>query len=135
PPHQAAAIESCASTGGSLMPPVMGAAAFHMAEFLQITYGEVMLVALVPAILYYAVLFIVADREAARAGITRVEEGLSPRTRAVLREGWYFPFPFAVLIYTLFWLNRRPEEAALYSAIALVACAILFGYRGARPSF
>ena len=135
PPHQAAAIESCASTGGSLMPPVMGAAAFLMAEFLQITYGEVMLVALVPAILYYAVLFIVADLEAARAGITRVEEGLIPRTRAVLREGWYFPFPFAVLIYTLFWLNRRPEEAALYSAIALVACAILFGYRGARPSF
>lgn len=134
PPHQAAAIESCASTGGSLMPPVMGAAAFLMAEFLQITYAEVMLIALVPAILYYAVLFIVVDLEAARAGISRVEEGLIPRALSVLRDGWYFPIPFGVLIYTLFWLNRRPEEAALYSALALLICAILFGYKRERPS-
>ncbi|MCC6949790.1 MAG: TRAP transporter fused permease subunit [Bradyrhizobiaceae bacterium] len=135
PPHQAAAIESVASTGGSLMPPVMGAAAFLMAEFLQISYGEVMLVALVPAILYYAVLFVVADLEAARMGITRVEEGLIPRALAVLREGWYFPLPFGVLIYVLFWMNRRPEEAALYSALTLLVCAVAFGYKGRRPRF
>jgi TRAP transporter 4TM/12TM fusion protein len=133
-PHQAAAIESVASTGGSLMPPVMGAAAFLMAEFLQISYGQVMLVALVPAILYYAVLFVVADLEAARNGIARVEEGLIPRALSVLKDGWYFPLPFGVLIYTLFWLNRRPEEAALYSALALLICAILFGYKRERPS-
>jgi TRAP transporter 4TM/12TM fusion protein len=135
PSHQAAAIESVASTGGSLMPPVMGAAAFLMAEFLQISYAEVMLVALVPAILYYAVLFIVTDLEAARAGITRVEESLIPRVLDVLRDGWYFPLPFGVLIYTLFSLNMRPEESALYSSASLVACALLFGYRGQRPSF
>jgi TRAP transporter 4TM/12TM fusion protein len=135
PAHQAAAIESCASTGGSLMPPVMGAAAFLMAEFLQITYAEVMLIALVPAILYYAVLFIVVDLEAARAGINRVEEDLIPRAISVLRDGWYFPLPFGVLIYTLFWLNRRPEEAALYSALTLLVCAILFGYKRERPTF
>jgi TRAP transporter 4TM/12TM fusion protein len=135
PAHQAAAIESVASTGGSLMPPVMGAAAFLMAEFLQITYGEVMLLAIVPAILYYAVLFVVADLEAARNGITRVEEALIPRAVSVLRDGWYFPLPFGVLIYTLFWLNRRPEEAALYSALTLLVCAILFGYKRERPTF
>jgi TRAP transporter 4TM/12TM fusion protein len=135
PPHQAAAIESCASTGGSLMPPVMGAAAFLMAEFLQITYAEVMLIAIVPSILYYAVLFIVIDLEAGRAAIARVEEELIPRAISVLRDGWYFPLPFGVLIYTLFWLNRRPEEAALYSAVTLLACAILFGYKGKRPTF
>ena len=133
-PHQAGAIEAVASTGGSLMPPVMGAAAFIMAEFLQITYADVMIVAAVPAILYYAVLFIVADLEAARAGITRVDEALIPRARAVFRAGWYFPLPFGVLIYTLFWLNRRPEEAALFASLTLVACAILFGYKGRRPS-
>lgn len=135
PPHQAGAIESCASTGGSLMPPVMGAAAFLMAEFLQISYGQVMLVALVPAVLYYAVLFIVTDLEAARAGITRVDDSMIPRALGVLRGGWYFPLPFAVLIYALFWLNRRPEEAALYSALTLVVCSVLFGYKGERPSF
>jgi TRAP transporter 4TM/12TM fusion protein len=134
PPHQAGAIESCASTGGSLMPPVMGAAAFLMAEFLQISYAEVMLVALVPAILYYAVLFIVTDLEAARAGITRVEEELIPRAASVLRAGWYFPLPFGVLIYTLFSLNLRPEESALYASLTLAACALLFGYKGRRPT-
>jgi TRAP transporter 4TM/12TM fusion protein len=133
-PHQAGAIEAVASTGGSLMPPVMGAAAFIMAEYLQITYADVMVVAAVPAILYYAVLFIVVDLEAARAGITRVDEGLIPRALAVLRAGWYFPLPFGVLIYTLFWLNRQPEEAALFAALTLVACAIVFGYQGRRPT-
>jgi TRAP transporter 4TM/12TM fusion protein len=132
-PHQAAAIESVASTGGSLMPPVMGAAAFLMAEFLQISYGEVMLVALVPAVLYYAVLFVVADLEAARHGIARVEEGMIPRAISVLKDGWYFPLPFGVLIYSLFGLNRRPEEAALYSALTLLICAVLFGYKRERP--
>jgi TRAP transporter 4TM/12TM fusion protein len=134
PPHQAGAIESCASTGGSLMPPVMGAAAFLMAEFLQISYAEVMLVALVPAVLYYAVLFIVTDLEAARAGITRVEEELIPRAASVLRAGWYFPLPFGVLIYTLFSLNMRPEESALYASLTLAACALLLGYKGRRPT-
>lgn len=133
PAHQAAAIESVASTGGSLMPPVMGAAAFLMAEFLQITYAEVMLVALVPAVLYFIVLFFVADLEAARHGITRVDESLIPRAMLVLKDGWYFPLPFGVLIYTLFWLNRRPEEAALYSTATLLICAVLFGYKGVRP--
>jgi TRAP transporter 4TM/12TM fusion protein len=134
PPHQAAAIEAVASTGGSLMPPVMGAAAFVMAEFLQITYAEVMLVALLPAILYYAVLFIVADLEAARGGILRVEENAIPRAREVMRAGWFFPLPFAVLIYALFSLNRRPEEAALFASLTLAGCSMLFGYKGRRPS-
>ncbi|HUG79708.1 MAG TPA: TRAP transporter fused permease subunit, partial [Burkholderiales bacterium] len=78
-PHQAGAIEAVASTGGQLMPPVMGAAAFLMAEFLQIPYSEVVLAALVPALLYYTALFIQADLEAARVGITRVPEADIPR--------------------------------------------------------
>ena len=78
--YQAAAIEAVASTGGSIMPPVMGAAAFVMAEFLQVTYGEVMIAATIPAILYFVVLFVVADLEAGRIGITRIEESLIPRT-------------------------------------------------------
>ncbi len=132
PPHQAAAIEAVASTGGSLMPPVMGAAAFVMAEFLQVSYGAVMLAALIPAILYYAVLFIVSDLEAARSGITRVEESLIPRARDVMRAGWFFPIPFAVLIYALFWLNLRAEESALWASASLVFLSMVFGYKGER---
>ncbi|HEY8579604.1 MAG TPA: TRAP transporter fused permease subunit [Beijerinckiaceae bacterium] len=133
PPHQAAAIEAVASTGGSLMPPVMGAAAFVMAEFLQVSYGQVMLAALIPAILYYAVLFIVSDLEAARVGIERVEENLIPRARDVMRDGWFFPIPFVVLIYCLFWLNLRAEESALWASLTLALLALVFGYKGQRP--
>jgi TRAP transporter 4TM/12TM fusion protein len=133
-PHQAGAIEAVASTGGSLMPPVMGAAAFVMAEFLQVSYAQVMLAAAIPAILYYCVLFIVSDLEAAKMGITRVEEHLIPRARDVLRDGWFFPIPFAVLIYSLFGLNLRAEEAALWASLSLAALALVFGYKGQRPS-
>ncbi|HEY7458556.1 MAG TPA: TRAP transporter fused permease subunit [Xanthobacteraceae bacterium] len=132
-PYQAAAIEAVASTGGSLMPPVMGAAAFVMAEFLQITYAEVMVAAAIPAILYFAVLFVVADLEAARSGITRIEESLIPRALYVMRHGWHFTLPFVVMVYTLFWMNMQAEESALYSCLTLILSTYLFGYRGRRP--
>ena len=131
-PHQAAAIEAVASTGGQLMPPVMGASAFLMAEFLQIPYAEVVLAALVPALLYYAALFIQADLEAARKGITRVDPADVPRARDVL-PGLHFLLPFVVLIVGLFSFNIQPETAVLASAVVLVAGAFAFGYRGQRP--
>ncbi len=133
PAHQAAAIEAVASTGGQLMPPVMGASAFLMAEFLQIPYADVVLAALVPALLYYVALFIQTDLEAARAGIERVDEADIPRPGPIFAAGWYFPLPFAILVVALFWLNLQPATAALYSAAALVVCAVIFGYRGKRP--
>ena len=68
-PYRAAAIESVGSTGGQLMPPVMGAAAFIMAEFLQVSYGAVCIAAAIPALLYYACLFIHVDLEAAKQSI------------------------------------------------------------------
>ena len=131
-PHQAAAIEAVASTGGQLMPPVMGAAAFLMAEFLQIPYSEVVLAALVPALLFYVALFIQADLEAARRGITRVDEADIPRWRDVL-PGLHFAVPFAVLIIALFAYNMQPETAVLWSALALIVGAFAFGYGGQRP--
>jgi TRAP transporter 4TM/12TM fusion protein len=93
-----------------------------------------MIAAAIPAILYFAVLFIVADLEAARAGITRIEESLIPRTLFVLRHGWHFMLPFVIMIYTLFWLNMQAEESALYSCLTLIATTFLFGYRGKRPT-
>jgi len=133
-PHQAGAIEAVASTGGQLMPPVMGAAAFLMAEFLQIQYSAVVLAAVVPALLYYLALFIQADLEAARAGINRVEDSEIPPARQVL-GGLHFAVPFVVLVVALFNYNERPEEAALWSALTLVALSLTFGYRGERPGF
>ena len=128
----AGGIEAVASTGGQLMPPIMGASAFVMAEFLQIAYAEVVIAALVPALLYYAALFIVSDLEAARTRIARVEEHALPRARAVLKAGWFFPLPFGVLVYALFGLHQRPEAAALYATLSLLACTATLGYQGRR---
>lgn len=117
----AGAIEASASTGGQLMPPIMGAAAFLLAENLQATYTEVMLAALVPSLLYYFSLFVFADAEAGRLNIARVEESRIPALGGVARKGWFVFAPFIVLLGALFQLNLRPETAAL------MAIAVLFG--------
>jgi TRAP transporter 4TM/12TM fusion protein len=134
PAHKAAAIEAVASTGGQLMPPVMGAAAFLMAEFLSVPYATIVLAALVPALLYYIALFIQADLEAAKLGISRVPESDIPAPGPVFRGG-HFLLAFALLIWALFWLRWQPERAALLAGVSVVATALIFGYRGERPAF
>jgi TRAP transporter 4TM/12TM fusion protein len=131
-PHDAAAIEAVASTGGQLMPPVMGAAAFIMAELLGVAYSTIALAATIPAILYYVALYIQSDLEAGKTGIAAVPDSEIPSALAVLAEGWQFIVPLIVLIGGLFWLNQTPELAALYSSLAVIACGLLGNYRGRR---
>lgn len=135
PGHVAAAIEAVASTGGQLMPPVMGAVAFLMAEILAVPYGTIVLGAAIPAVLYYVALFILADLEAAKLGIARVDRDLIPRLGGVFRAGWPFALPFGVLIAALFHFNLEPETAALYAGIAVIAVGFAVGYRDRRMTF
>ncbi|MEX0853934.1 MAG: TRAP transporter fused permease subunit [Bauldia sp.] len=132
PAHRAAAIEAVASTGGQLMPPIMGAAAFLMAEFLEVSYSTVALAALVPGVLYYVALFIQADLEAARMRLTGLQPREIPKARQVL-GGWHFGLAFALLIYAMFGLNWQPERAALLAAATVATTGLLFGYQGVRP--
>jgi TRAP transporter 4TM/12TM fusion protein len=131
-PAQAGVIEATASNGGQLMPPVMGAVAFLMADFLQVPYAKVALAAFIPGLLYYTALFIQADLIAARDGIARVPENEIPRAWAVLKKGWHFILPFVVLIYGLFALNQEPEVAALWASLTIFILGLLFGYDGKR---
>ena len=124
PPPVAAAIEAVASTGGQIMPPVMGAAAFLIAEYLAIPYAHVALAAFVPALLYYIALFIQVDLLAARNGIYGLPPAELPRLLPVLRRSAGFVVPLTVLIIWMFFLNRRPEEAGLLA----VASALLVGF-------
>ncbi len=130
--HIAGAIEAVASTGGQLMPPVMGVAAFLMAEFLQVPYAEVCIAAIVPSLLYYGALFIEADLEAARYGISRVPQEKIPPAWAVVKNGWFFSVPFIVLVVTIFWFNYPIQESALYAGITIVAFSLTVGYKGKR---
>ncbi|MGK0297177.1 MAG: TRAP transporter 4TM/12TM fusion protein [Gammaproteobacteria bacterium] len=128
PTHLAAAIEAVASTGGQLMPPLMGASAFLMAEFLQIPYSAVITAAVIPAILYFMAIFIIADLEAARREILPVKEEDIPEIWSVLRKGWHYPIALIILISALFIFNLRPEEAVLWGIVSLIPSSMLFGY-------
>ncbi|MGH8697383.1 MAG: TRAP transporter permease, partial [Burkholderiales bacterium] len=132
PAQIAAAIEAVGSTGGQLMPPVMGAAAFLMAEVLGVPYVEVMIAAIIPAFLYYLALFFQVDVEAAKRGIRGEPADRLPRLVPVLKAGWYFPLPFGVLIYALVALNLRAEYCALLAAAVLIVLSLAFGYKGER---
>jgi TRAP transporter 4TM/12TM fusion protein len=110
----------------------MGAAAFLMAEILQIGYAQVVIAAIIPATLYYLAVFIFADLEAARKNIAPLPpERIPPLGRAVM-EGWFFLVPIGILIYALFELNRTPQESALWAAAAVVVVNLIFGYKGRR---
>ncbi len=128
---QSGAIEAVASTGGQLMPPIMGAAAFLIAEFLEIDYVEVIIAAVIPALLYYFAIFIQVDLLAARAKIAVVEDEI-PSMRAVLSRGWHFIIPFLVLLYALFELMVEAEVAALYASAFIVIGGMLRSYGGKR---
>jgi TRAP transporter 4TM/12TM fusion protein len=124
PAPVASAVEAVASTGGQIMPPVMGAAAFLIAEYLQIPYASVALAAVAPAVLYYVALFIQVDLLAARGGIRGLPPSELPRLLPVLKRSATFVGPLAVLIVLMFFLNRRPEEAGLIAALA----ALIIGF-------
>jgi TRAP transporter 4TM/12TM fusion protein len=130
--EQAAAIEAASSNGGQLMPPVMGAVAFLMADFLQISYGEVALAALIPSVLYYLALFVQADLEAAKGNILSVPLSEIPRLTKVIARGWAFLLPFVVLIHALFNLNAEAEWAALLACGAVMVVGFWIGYGAQR---
>lgn len=131
-PRFSASVEAVASTGGQLMPPVMGAVAFLMADFLEKPYRDIVIAAIVPSVLYYIALFIQVDLEAARNNIKRIPQEDIPEAKGVLTTGWLFLTPFVALIYALFWLNWRPETAALLACGVVVLIGFGVGYKGRR---
>jgi TRAP transporter 4TM/12TM fusion protein len=120
-PAVAGAIEAAASTGGQLMPPIMGVAAFILAEFLSLPYSAVAIASIIPAILYYFAIFVQVDLEAAKHGLTGLADS-SVNFWLIIKRSLLFFIPMAVLIYTLFILNFEPGKAAI---IASVSCLLL----------
>ncbi|MGD9009791.1 MAG: TRAP transporter fused permease subunit, partial [Desulfobacteraceae bacterium] len=100
-PHVAGAIEAAASTGGQLMPPIMGAGAFLMAEFTNTSYLTIIKVALVPAILYYVTVLCFVHIEAQKQGLQGQPKENLPRALSVIRNGLHFIIPVLILIYVL----------------------------------
>ena len=120
-----AAIESVSSSGGGLMPPVMGATAFLMAEFLAVPYYEVVVAALLPALLYYITLFFQIDLQAGRLGLRGLPRSEIPRALAVLKAGWIFAVPLGALIYCLFVIFLSPSKSAMVAFATVVVVSFL----------
>jgi TRAP transporter 4TM/12TM fusion protein len=133
PPHLAAAIEAVSSNGGQIMPPVMGAAAFLIAEYLGIGYGQVALAALIPAALYYLALFVQVDLESARLGLAGLAREDIPRFRGIMRRGWVFLVPLVVLVYTLMMSGWEAGRAGMLAVAVTFAVGAL--RKDTRPTW
>lgn len=117
-PRFAAATEACASTGGVLMPPIMGATAFVMASWLGIPYVDIMLAAVIPSALYYFGLFVQIDAYSARRGLKGLTRDELPRVGVTLRDGWIYISVFALLLFLM--MAFRWETTAPFYAVVLL---------------
>lgn len=123
PAYYAGAVEAVASTGGCIMPPVMGAVAFVMATFLGVSYFKVVIAAVMPAILYYLALFIQVDGFAKKTGLLGLDRSELPSLRKTLKGGWPYVASFIVLFYFLFM--RREDQAPWITTVFLLATAMV----------
>jgi TRAP transporter 4TM/12TM fusion protein len=119
PPKKAAAIEVAASTDGQLAPPIMGAAAFIIAEYVNVAYIEVIKAAAVPAFASYAALFWISHVEASKAGLRGMSRDELPRFWETLLGGVHFLIPLFFLLYQLIIARRSPEAAAFQAVIVI----------------
>ena len=116
----AGAIEACASTGAVIAPPVMGATAFVIAQFLNVSYAEVAVAAVIPATLYYIGLFMQVDSYAARHGLKGLARSELPSVWVTIKQGWYYVFVIALLVVMLLHFKRESHAPFYATALLLV---------------
>ncbi len=121
-PAQAGGIEAAASTGGQIMPPLMGAGAFLMSEFTRVPYIEIVLVSIFPAILYFGAVYLLVHIAAVKQGMKGLSAAELPQVRQVMREGWHFLVPLLVLIWLLV-VGYSPMRVGYYAILSVIAAA------------
>ncbi|WP_417453679.1 TRAP transporter permease [Kiloniella sp.] len=124
PPHFAGAVEATASTGGQITPPILGAAAFIMVEYLEIPLRDILAAALFPALLHYFGIFIMVHLEAKKLGLKGLSKDELPKAVLVLKQHWLSIIPLAILVY-LILSGKTPDFAAVYGIIACVVVGFL----------
>ena len=123
-PEESGGVEAAASTGGQILPPVMGAGAFLMAEYTGVPYAEIVRLSILPAILYFATVYLFVDLIALKRNMVGIPRSQLPRVRDVLREGWYFLIPLAILVYFLL-INVSPNRVGFIATVAILAVSVL----------
>jgi len=135
-PAQAGGIEAAASTGGQIMPPLMGAGAFLMSEFTRVPYVDIVLVSIFPAVLYFGVVYLLVHIAAIKQGMTGLSATDLPRTRKVLAEGWHFLLPLVALV-ALLVAGFSPMRVGFYAILSIMAAAAaraLWNFAASGPS-
>jgi TRAP transporter 4TM/12TM fusion protein len=134
-PAQAGGIEAAASTGGQIMPPLMGAGAFLMSEFTRVPYIDIVLVSIFPAILYFGTVYLLVHIAAVKQGMQGMSADELPRVRDVLAEGWHFLLPLVALVWLLV-AGFSPMRVGFWAVVAVMASAglrgLIFWARGDR---
>lgn len=123
--HYAGAVEASASSGGQIMPPVMGIAAFLIAEILGVSYRSVIIAAALPAILFFLALILMTHLQSYRLGITGIHVEKLPKIKNVIKEGWFYIIPLLVLIYLLIYRQFSPLRAASWAVLAMFLIALI----------
>lgn len=121
-PAQAGGIEAAASTGGQIMPPLMGAGAFLMSEFTRVPYVDIVLVSIFPAFLYFGVVYLLVHIAAVKQGMRGLPASELPRTKTVLAEGWHFLFPLVALVAMLV-AGYSPMRVGFYAILSIIIAA------------
>ncbi|HLT63026.1 MAG TPA: TRAP transporter fused permease subunit [Pseudohongiella sp.] len=116
----AAGVEACASTGGVMMPPIMGATAFVMASFLSVSYVTVAVAAIVPSFLYFFGLYMQIDAYSARNNLQGLPKEEMPNLKQVFKDGWYFIGVFAVLTFMLVYMQREATAPFIATVVLLI---------------
>ena len=119
-PHVAGGVEACASTGGVLMPPIMGATAFIMAINLEVPYHDIVVAAVIPSVLYFFALFMQIDGYAAKNKLEGLPKAELPTVSQTLKDGWYYVAVFALLIYLLVFMQREAQAPFYATALLLI---------------
>jgi len=131
-PEFAGGVECTASNGGQIMPPVMGAVAFLIAELLSIPYWSVCVAAFLPAAFYFLAIFVQVHYEAARLGLKGLPSEELPSFWGVLKGGWFYLIPVLVLVYMLAGLHLPVQHCGLYASLAAMVIIILNWQRKAE---
>jgi TRAP transporter 4TM/12TM fusion protein len=121
-PAQAGGIEAAASTGGQIMPPLMGAGAFLISEFTRMPYIDIVLVSIFPAVLYFGTVYLLVHIAAVKQGMTGLTAEDLPNTRQILAEGWHFLLPLVALV-ALLVAGYSPMRVGFYAIVSIIAAA------------
>jgi len=125
-PAQAGGIEAAASTGGQIMPPLMGAGAFLIAEYTRVPYLDIIKVSVFPALLYFSTVYLFVHIIAIKQGMKGLPSNELPQVKDVMRQGWYFLLPLLLLVFLLA-SGYSPMRVGFYAVISIIVIAGLNG--------